>query len=116
MNKFIVCVCGGRDYTNKQKVYETLDKVLVVFPNLYIINGGARGADKISTSWSEDMLVNFKEFPAGWKKHPIAAGPIRNREMLKYGFNLLIAFSGGRGTADMVKITKNAGIPVREIK
>jgi hypothetical protein len=45
-----------------------------------------------------------------------AAGPIRNQRMIDEGKpDLVIAFPGGRGTADMVSRAKKAGIPVQEI-
>jgi hypothetical protein len=40
-------------------------------------------------------------FRADWKKHGRRAGPIRNREMLEAA-DWLIAFPGGRGTANCV--------------
>jgi hypothetical protein len=51
-------------------------------------------------------------FPADWKKYKRAAGHIRNKEMLDFGFDLLIAFPGGPGTTNMITITRGAGIPV----
>lgn len=43
-----------------------------------------------------------------------AAGPIRNQRMLDEGKpDLVVAFPGGRGTADMVRRAKAAGVPVR---
>jgi hypothetical protein len=44
------------------------------------------------------------EFPANWKVYGRAAGPIRNMKMLLEGKpDLVVAFPGGIGTADMVK-------------
>ncbi|MEM9912925.1 MAG: hypothetical protein AAF922_19365 [Pseudomonadota bacterium] len=42
-----------------------------------------------------------------------AAGPIRNKEMLDEGCpDLVVAFPGGRGTANMVKQAQAAGVEV----
>lgn len=50
---------------------------------------------------------------AYWNLHGKAAGPIRNQLMLdKYDPDLVIAFPGETGTANMVKLSINAGIEV----
>ena len=106
-----ICVCGGRDYYNKERVFEVLDNAVIAFGEVHIMNGAAKGADKLSSLWAFERGIPLLEVPADWVQHKRAAGPIRNREMLKHGFDLLIAFPGGRGTADMIKITKSANIP-----
>ena len=41
---------------------------------------------------------------------------MRNQKMLDEGKpDLVVAFAGGRGTADMVRIAKRSGVEVREI-
>ena len=51
---------------------------------------------------------------AKWEEHGNAAGPIRNRHMMTWKPDAVIAFPGGSGTADMVSIARKAGIPVYE--
>ena len=47
--------------------------------------------------------------------HGKGAGPIRNQRMLDAGQpDLVVAFEGGRGTADMITRTKRAGIEILE--
>jgi len=54
---------------------------------------------------------------AKWSKHGRAAGPIRNQEMIdECKPDLVVAFPGGRGTADMVRRAKAAGIRVIEVQ
>jgi hypothetical protein len=55
-------------------------------------------------------------FPADWEKYGKAAGPIRNQQILVEGKpDLVVAFQGGRGTANMVSRAQQAGVPVVEI-
>ncbi len=55
-------------------------------------------------------------YEADWHEHGRAAGPIRNARMIAEGRpDLVIAFPGGRGTADMVSRARKAGIEVREV-
>jgi hypothetical protein len=110
-----ICVCGGRDYFDKKKAYAVLDNALIVFGELTIIHGAASGADGLAAMWANDRNQKQIAFPAKWKEHGNSAGMIRNREMLKFGFDFLVAFPGGKGTADMVMITEKKGIPVRKI-
>jgi len=54
--------------------------------------------------------------PAEWDKFGRRAGPLRNEQMLREGKpDVVVAFPGGRGTAHMVRIAKEAGIDVLEI-
>jgi hypothetical protein len=52
--------------------------------------------------------------PADWQKHGTAAGPIRNKQMIVSGKpDLVLAFPGGRGTADMSRRAEKHGIPLQ---
>lgn len=119
-------VCGGRTYDNydrvRQVLYDFCDEFHLAdneynMPNgLTIIHGGARGADSLADQWAVVNWVPIKEFKADWEKEGKAAGLIRNQRMLDEGQpDIVIAFPGGRGTAHMKRIAREAGIEVREI-
>lgn len=58
----------------------------------------------------------MSQVPADWKTHGKRAGSIRNQKMIDdYHPQLVVAFPGGAGTADMVRRARAAGIEVREI-
>lgn len=106
-----VLVCGGRDYRDLAHVTQVLDGLTPV-PTL-IMHGAARGADECGWRWACKRFVPDKAFPADWKKHGRAAGPMRNQQMIDEGKpNLVVAFPGGAGTADMVRRAKAADVPV----
>ena len=108
-----VLVTGGRDYNNAQLVGDVLWRLAVVYGRLTIIHGNARGLDTLAAKWAEKMCQLVLAFPADWAKHGKAAGPIRNQQMLTEGKpDLVVAFPGGKGTADMVARTRKAGIPL----
>lgn len=107
-----VCVCGGRDYTNKARVFRCLDNALAILGDIELIHGDANGADKLAGEWAEIRNQKATPFPAKWKKYGKSAGPIRNREMINNGFDFLIAFPGDKGTADMIEATMKKNIPV----
>ena len=111
-----VLVCGGRDYTDKDALYAYLDLLHSVQPIEVVIHGAARGADSLGAQWAKDRGIKVDPYPADWKRHPKAAGPIRNQQMLDEGKpDLVVAFAGGRGTADMVRRSIAAGVKVREV-
>lgn len=109
-----VLVCGGRNYGNIKAVFDTLDQ-LQPEPEL-IIHGSASGADRIAQTWSDSAGVCCLAFPAKWRLHGRAAGPIRNQAMIDEGKpDLVIAFPGGAGTADMVRRAREARIPIMQV-
>ena len=110
-----VLVCGGRYYADR----ETLEWALEPFssPDTVIIHGDAPGADFMADQWAYARNIPVKIFSPDWEKHGRAAGPIRNQAMLDEGKpDLVIAFPGGRGTADMVRRARAAGVKVIEVE
>lgn len=106
-----VLVCGGRDFIDGAAVKSALD-ALPEGP-LTIIEGGASGADNFARLWAEFRGVPCETYRADWSAHGRAAGPIRNKQMLDEGKpDLVIAFPGGRGTANMIKQARVAGVRV----
>jgi hypothetical protein len=105
-----VLVCGGRDYLDRDFLFRTLDTLHATTPITGIVHGGAMGADRLAGDWGRANGVPVEVFPAEWVKDGRAAGPMRNAKMLASGPNLVVAFPGGRGTADMVAKAKRAGV------
>lgn len=113
-----VLVCGGRDYDDEDTVFRELDKLRKRYGRLTIIQGGARGADGLAREWAlGQSSVRLINEPADWEKHGKAAGIIRNQTMLdEHKPDMGLAFPGGRGTADMVRRMRKAGLEVIEVK
>lgn len=127
-----ILICGGRDFGNITKderdpdyelrinqYYWAMDRLDELFKdkNIHIIHGNATGADTIADIWGRTNQKKVTPYPANWKKHGIAAGPIRNQQMLDEGKpDFVIAFPGDDGTADMCRRAKSAGIPVKKLQ
>jgi YspA, cpYpsA-related SLOG family len=112
-----VLVCGGRDYFDYENVCKVLDQYYTAVGISVIIHGGATGADKSAGDYAEDLHIPCYKFPANWNKYGKAAGPIRNKQMLEEGKpDVVIAFPGGKGTANMIKQAQEAGIRVITIE
>lgn len=108
-----ILVCGGRDYADYAKV----DSILDTLKPTHIIQGGASGADSLAWDYAYVNNLPCTRYPALWKVQGKAAGPIRNQRMLDEGKpDLVIAFPGGAGTADMVRRARKAGVEVRVVE
>lgn len=108
-----VLVCGGRDFNNYDVVSKALYRIHEGTPITLLIEGGAHGADHCAYLWARTAQVQCEKFPADWRSHGKAAGPIRNQRMIDEAKpDLVVAFPGGRGTADMVRRAETAGVEV----
>ena len=112
-----VLVCGGRDFTDETAVVNALFRLEDVKGDFTeIIHGGARGADALAGEFARLRRAKEIVFRANWKRDGKAAGPLRNQRMLDQGRpDLVIAFPGGRGTADMTRRARAAGVEVIEV-
>ena len=108
-----VLVCGGRVYADRARVFAVLDRAMIEYGRFTLVQGGADGGDALAVEWARSRKVPYWTFPADWTKHGRGAGPVRNREMLDVAEPFaVIAFPGGRGTADMAKQAQRRYIPV----
>lgn len=108
-----VLVCGGRDYADRRAAFAYLDGLHQLFVVSQVIEGGARGADRLGKEWAESRAIPIRTFRAKWDEHGRGAGHIRNGQMLAVGKpDAVVAFPGGRGTADMVRRAEQARVPV----
>ncbi len=107
-----VLVCGGRNFDNRKLLNTVLNRYLIS----HLIQGGARGADKLAGQWALERGISVTIYHAEWDKYGKGAGFIRNFAMLLEGRpDLVIAFPGGKGTAHMVKIAKKKKIPIIKV-
>lgn len=122
----VILATGGRAYADKDHVWSVLDEES---PDL-VIHGGALtptvtgtycGADYFASTWCDDHDV--PQLIAPYKrKLGKQGGPIRNTWMIKTLWVFrhdendcsVIAFPGGRGTADTIDKAIRAGFTVRK--
>jgi hypothetical protein len=107
-----VLVCGGRGFDNGLLVESVLDTYEIGL----LIHGDAPGADTLAGKYAVKRGVPVSAFPADWKRLRNAAGPIRNLKMLREGRpDVVVAFPGGPGTANMVAIALAHGVRVHKV-
>lgn len=106
-----VIIAGGRDFKPEDKDWDALNTLRFYFPITEVVCGLAKGADTFGKTWATSLEIPVVDFPADWQSHGKAAGHIRNREMAAYG-DALIAFPGGRGTANMITEARKLNLEV----
>lgn len=111
---------GGRTFSDQIMFDDVMVRLVGMFGYpAKVVHGNAAGLDKMAQAWANRMAIDCVAVLAEWDKYGKAAGPVRNEDMLiKHKPKRLIAFPGGRGTADMVRRAKNrrGEIEVVEIK
>lgn len=108
-----VIVCGGRDFPSPAQVWRELDRIHAERGITELMQGGANGVDQFAKEWAATK-PEIKRWvcKADWDKHRRSAGPIRNARMLEWKPDIVIAFPGGRGTANMVEQAEAANVTV----
>lgn len=109
-----VLCCGGRNYNDLRFVILKLDELRSLHGELFIIHGGANGADTLCGQWAAERGFPVAVVPANWKFHDKKAGALRNGWMLELLPNIVVAFPGGYGTSNMIMQAKKLSIPVWE--
>lgn len=109
-----ILICGGRNYNNSARFDEVMAAITPYFkPSFCIIQGGARGADRLAAIWAFDRGCAMLEMRANWNFYSYSAGYIRNGWMIEFGMpDLVVAFPGGTGTQNMIEQARAKGIDV----
>lgn len=115
----VITVTGGRDFEDADLLEKTLNQYVSErlwsfqhadpkeVPRIFLVEGGAGGADELARKWAEKHGYARCTVPAEWKTFDKTAGSRRNEQMqLWFIPDMVFAFPGGTGTADMVARTK----------
>lgn len=115
MNFERVLITGGRDWTNRELIRRAM---IACGPGVTFAHGAAHGADNIAAEEGRSLPVLVLPYPVLSIDGPWpGAGPNRNTRMLiNFKPTLCLAFPdpNSRGTYDMVRKCKAAGVPVIE--
>lgn len=94
--------------------------------NVLVVGRGGNG-DHMAERIAESLGWDVDPHPARWDQHGIAAGPIRNKQMVDSGMDVLLAFirpctksqcphgkkpHDSHGAANTVHLAQAAGVPV----
>jgi hypothetical protein len=112
-----VLICGDRRWTDEEAM---LRFVAQLPADAVVIHGAARGADRMAGELAHAGGLEVLAFPADWKRYGRGAGPVRNQQMLDAEPDV-VAYAhddleSSKGTKDMVKRAKKAGVSVMNIR
>ena len=119
-----ILITGSRDWTDRARIRRVLANE-ASRPGAIVIHGAAGGADTIADEEARALGMVVERYPADWKRHRKAGGPIRNGVMLArllalrdegasvavYAFPL----PGSVGTHDMIERARRAGVDVEVV-
>lgn len=105
-------ITGGRGYHPTGGDLELAAEIFRARGVQVVRHGGCpTGADKEAGDWLEARGWDVHPWPAPFTEFGRRGGPIRDNLMLT-GVSVLVAFPGGRGTANCVKLARSRGIEV----
>jgi hypothetical protein len=114
-------VCGSRTWTDAALLAEAVEQTVAEHgqdrAGVVLIEGDARGADRLAGTLARARGWALETYPADWQRHGRTAGMRRNARMLRQGRpERVIActddLAASRGTADMIRRAHEAGLPV----
>jgi hypothetical protein len=113
-------VVGSRDFQDYATFCSVLEQILERWRHghkigeiLVLVSGDATGADRLAAQYAAENGLELEAFPAQWHRYGKAAGPRRNRQIVK-ACDRIVAFWDGssRGTASTIEIAAKLHKPV----
>lgn len=119
LKDYRVLVTGSRDWQDVETLHRALEVEASLAASegrtLVVVHGACpSGADSHAGRWAKQNGHLVEEHPAQWRQYGKAAGPIRNRTMVRRGADIVLAFikDGSKGATNCARLADEAGIPV----
>ena len=108
-----VLICGGRHFEDADTVHRELVRLHWQRPIQVLIHGSVTGVGIAAEAWARRNGVAVIRYPPNWEYFGKRAESLRNAFMLEDSRpDLVVAFPGGRHTADLVHRAKESSIQV----
>lgn len=109
-DSLVALFCGSRSWSDRGAIRRDLRALP---PGSIVIEGGARGADRIAREEAEALGIHVASVPALGRRFGRSAGPRRNEAMLRLRPDVVHAYPlGTGGTAHMIAAAERAGVEV----
>jgi N-glycosidase YbiA len=114
-------IAGSRDYTNGNQFDDygfLAEKVSLVCSAItvpiIVLNGTARGADRMGERWGKEHGHQVEPWPADWVLYGNSAGMLRNRRMLETATHACFFWNGrSNGTKHAIAVAAELGVKYR---
>ena len=119
ISKYRVIIAGCRDFADYELLKEKCDFYLQnkKKEDIVIVTGQAFGADALGERYAQERGFQLETYPADWKVHGRAAGPIRNAKMASVAHALISFWDGkSRGTKNMIDTAKKHNLQVAVVR
>ena len=109
-------VCGGRHFEDAEMVHHELTALHWRKPISVVVHGSIAGVGIIAEAWARRHGIAVVRYPPNWEFYGKKAEGLRSDFMLTDSRpDLVVAFPGGRHTADLVQRAINVGLAVLAI-
>jgi hypothetical protein len=114
-----ICITGERKTTLfNNKILEDICK-MVLLEDVEFLFGDCDGVDAGALKACQAIGAKYTVYPADWRKHGLAAGPIRNKQMIDLlvpGVDKVWAYHSdikkSKGTKNTIKLAKQRKIEI----
>lgn len=124
MSKIRLIIAGSRGIDDfyalcaglHRMMWDRLFPLGVYWEDVEIVSGNCpKGVDTLGERFAEENGIDLKLFPADWRKHKKAAGPLRNKQMAAYADVLFLLWDGkSRGARSMFNEARKQHLPICE--
>lgn len=99
-----IAVVGGRDFTDRERLFTELDRARKLWGDFVVVSGGARGADQFAEGWAHARMLETEVYLPDYTKYSGYAAPLIRNETIAQVCDRMIAYWDGksRGTKDSI--------------
>lgn len=109
-------VCGGRHFEDAEMVHHELTALHWRKPISVVVHSSIAGVGIIAEAWARRHGIAVVRYPPNWEFYGKKAEGLRSDFMLTDSRpDFVVAFPGGRHTADLVQRAINVGLAVLAI-
>lgn len=117
--KYKVIIAGCRDFADYELLKEKCNFYLQNKKpeNIVIVSGHASGADALGERYAQERGLQLETYPADWKAHGRAAGPIRNAQIATVADALIALWDGkSHGIKNMIETARKHNLQVAVVR
>lgn len=106
----VLMVSGSRSITDKDFIWQCLNKINKEYEFDTILEGGAHGVDSLAHAYAVYMRINHFTIYPQWETYGKGAGRVRNSEMVVICNKGIAIWDGkSKGTKDTIDKLKSIG-------